>query len=66
MDHIINEVIKADFHTNNISREKDLLFSRSWKPLIHSLRERRRRVLQDGQFFTGPFGHNIYVLHRDR
>jgi len=63
MDHIIREVIKTDLHTNSINREEGLLFSRSWKPLIHSLRERRRRLLQDGQIFSGPFSHNIYVLH---
>jgi hypothetical protein len=63
MDHNMKEVIKTDFHANSINRVKDLLFSRSWKSLIHLLRERRRRVLQGEQFFTGPFGHNIYVLH---
>jgi len=66
MDHIIKELIKTDLHTNSINSEEGLLFGRSWKPLIHSARERRRRLLQDSQYFPGPFGHNIYVLHRYR
>jgi hypothetical protein len=59
----MRELIKTDLHTNNINREEGLLFNRSWKPLINSVRERRRRLLQDGKYFPGPFGHNIYVLH---
>jgi hypothetical protein len=55
MDRINREVIKTDLHTNSINREEGLLFSRSWKPFIHSVRERRRRLLQDGQFFSRPF-----------
>jgi hypothetical protein len=62
MDRIIREVIKTDLHTNSINREEGLLFSRSWKPLIHSVRE-RRRLLQDGQIFPCLFGYNIYMLH---
>jgi hypothetical protein len=55
MDRITREVIKTDLHTNSINREEGLLFSRSWKPLIHSVRERKRRLLQDGQLFSRPF-----------
>jgi hypothetical protein len=63
MDYIIREVIKTELHTNIINREDNLVFSRSQKTLIHCLRERRRRLLQDGQFFTALFGHNVHVLY---
>jgi len=48
MDRISREVIKTDLRTNSINREEGLLFSRSWKSLIYSVRERKRRLLQDG------------------
>jgi hypothetical protein len=39
LDHIIREVIEIKHHPNNMNRENGFCLSKSWKPLISSLKD---------------------------
>jgi hypothetical protein len=43
----INVVGKFELHPNNMNRDDGLVLSRSWKPLIHSLKTRRKPPAQE-------------------
>jgi hypothetical protein len=53
MDQMIREAIETLLHLNNMNMEDGLCLSRSWKPLIHTLKGHRKRPIQHFQYRPG-------------
>jgi hypothetical protein len=53
MDWMIKDATEIELHLNNMNREDGLHLSRSWKPLIYSLKGRRKHRIQHCQSRTG-------------
>jgi hypothetical protein len=58
MDRISREVIEIKPHPNSMNREDGFSLSKSWKPLIHALKEWKQVLLRTQHIPLDPTYHS--------
>jgi hypothetical protein len=53
MECIIREAIEIELHPDCMNKEEGFSLSKSWKPLLQTLKERNKAPLSEGILFSG-------------